>query len=138
GELRMLEDVAHMRRRLNLRDNLDKSLQAVVNDFLQFSGSKRSGSADDGIGWVFELIFEFEADHIDLEASGPVKIALQRLDAVLMMLGVPMQEPQLQLRPVFYGCHGQIKPAARPGFQQLQQGLRAIKQPLIRVAGDLD
>ena len=80
--------------------DLDVAGQAVVHQVLHLGGREGPGLADHRVRRVGELVLEFEADHVDLELRGPVEVALERLDAVLVVLGVPVADPQLVLRPV--------------------------------------
>src|SRR5205807_589380 len=58
--------------------------------------------------------------------------------AVLMMLGVPMQEAPLQGRPVLNGPCREPEPTRGVALGQLQQRLNAVEQALIRVARHLN
>ncbi len=100
GEFRVLQHVRHVRRRLNFGNDLDVAFQCVVHQFLQFARGIGAGSADRWMRRVFEFVLEFEADHVHFEARRPIEIALESFHAVLVVLGVPVQNSKLQLRPI--------------------------------------
>src|SRR5262245_10386719 len=112
-ELRMFERVSQMGWRLNVRHNLNEPLQAIVDDLLQLGGGERTRRPDDGIGRILELVFKLERDHVDFEPGGPIEVTLQSLDSILMMLGVLVQETQLQFGPVLDRRDGRQQTPAR-------------------------
>ncbi len=138
GELRVFEHVSHVRRRLHVGHHLDEALQPVVDELLQLRGGERPGRADHRVRRVLELVFQLEGDHVHLQPGRPVQVAFQRLHAVLVVLGVPMQKPQLEPGPVLDSTLRQQQPAGRVALGQLQQRLDAVEEARIALAGDLD
>jgi hypothetical protein len=85
-----------------------------------------------------ELVLQLEGDRVDLEPAEPVEVAAQRLQPVLVVLGVPVDDAQRVARPVGDRPPRQHAAGAAVAVEQQQQRLHAVEQPRRGIAGHAD
>ena len=134
----VLEHVSHMRRGLDHRNELDVALQGVAGKLVHFLSGVSSRGTDYRMARVLVLILHLESDTVDLEQGQPVQQSFNGPGAFLVVLGVPVHETKLQVRPVDNRACRHGDRSGGIALHKLQNALHTVEQALVSVAGYLD